>query len=391
VRVRKVVIEKADRLYQLPPDPMAYLQSERRRTLPRRVTTLDLATFAWPLTLESSTIPSSSLAPASNDEIASLKDEIAAWCQSYHGAKIDPEKEIFIGGSVSTLLYLVALAFVDSGDIVFVPSLGVPHYRRVTGAVGGETLRYDVSAKNNWLPSFDRVTSRAGRVARVLFLNSPHNPTGAELDNGTVTDLVWLAGKENVLLVNDASHSTLSGHKSVSLMSVTGGKHVGIELYSIPRTFGTPSIPLGFAVGNKDAIAGLISAAQVVPQVTNSWMISLAREAIRSRTDRIEPVRRHIAQSRAAVMTLCETLELEPVGYQSIPFVWAKIEGRKPASALAATLFRRSRILVTPGSAFGDNGEGHIRFSLTAESGVVESAHQRIAKKLSLLNLVERS
>jgi LL-diaminopimelate aminotransferase len=391
VRVRKVVIEKADRLYQLPPDPMAYLQSERRRTRPRRIPTLDLASFHWPFTFENSTIQSTALTPANDEELDSLKHEIAEWFQSYHGAKIDPDKEIFIGGSVSTLLYLVALAFVDSGDIVFVPSLGIPLYRRVTGAVGGETLRYDISAKNNWLPSFDRVTSRAGRVARVLFLNSPHNPTGAELDNGVLTDLVWLAGKENVLLVNDASHAAISGRKSVSLMSVSGGKQTGIELYSFPRTFGTPSIPLGFAVGNKDAIAGLRSAGQVVPQVIYSWMISMANEAIRSRTNRLEEVRRQIMQSRSSAISLCETLDLEPAGYPSIPFVWAKIEGRRPASALAATLFRRSRVLVTPGSAFGENGEGYIRFSLTADSNTIESARQRIAKKLTLLNLVERS
>jgi aspartate/methionine/tyrosine aminotransferase len=391
VRIRKVVIEKADRLYQLPPDPMAYLQSERRRTLPRRITTLDLATFNWPIAFDNGAVPSAGLVPASEAELAGVKEEIAAWFQSNHGTKIDPDKEIFVGGSVSTLLYLAALAFVDSGDLVFVPSLGVPHYRRVTGAVGGEALRYEISAKNNWLPSFDRITSRAGRVARVLFLNSPHNPTGAELDTRIMSDLVWLAGKENVLLVNDASHSALSGHRTVSLMSISDGKQVGIELYSIPRTFGIPSIPLGFAIGNKDAIAGLKAAIQVVPQVIYSWMISMAREAIHSRTDRLDPVRRQIAQSRAAIISLCETLELEPAGYQTIPFLWAKIDGRRPSSALAATLFRRSRVLVTPGSAFGDNGEGHIRFSLTAEPDVIESARQRIAKKLTLLKLVERS
>jgi LL-diaminopimelate aminotransferase len=119
-------------------------------------------------------------------------------------------------------------------------------------------------------------------------------------------------------------------------------------------------------------------------------MIAMTREAMHSRSDNLEPIKKRMAHSRAAALSLCEALSLEPAGYQSIPFLWAKIEGRRASSALASLLFRRSRILVTPGIAFGDAGEGYVQFSLTADPDAYTFAKERIQKKLSILKLVER-
>ena len=149
------------------------------------------------------------------------------------------------------------MAFIDHGDITFVPGLGLPTYRRVVAACGGEPVAYSVMSKDNWKPNFERVGTRLGRVARVMFVNTPHNPTGAELDEKEMADLVWLASKENIMIINDAAYQNISERKSTSLLSITGGRKVGVEVGSFAYHFGLPSMPLSFVVGNPEIISGL--------------------------------------------------------------------------------------------------------------------------------------
>lgn len=381
--VKKVVIDKANRLYQLPPDIQSFVPTERRPSLIRKTEVLDLATFVWPVGLEQDRLQEhAGLRVASQERLNNLKEELAGWFLTYHGAKIEPSKEIFIGGSISSLIFTIALAFIDNGDIAFVPELGIPLYRRVTTACGGEPVSYSISHKNDWMPDFERVHTRLGRVARILFLNSPHNPTGAELSDKDMTDLVWLAGRENIIVVNDAAYAAISSRKQASLMSINGGKRVGVEVYSFAYHFGLPPVPFGFVVGNREIISGVKLASQMVPSFIPEYYVDLALTAIRRfPNDSLKDVRVTITRHSAEVVRLLNMLGLEKSGFDTVPFIWAKIERRRQATTAASLLYRRSRILVVPGTAFGDTGEGFLRFSLTVPPASYSAAVERIKRR----------
>ena len=215
--IKKVVIDKANRLYQWPPEINSFIPSLPKPSLLKKNQPVDLASFSWPVLDKQQFSPPESLQAADQEQINGLKEELAGWFQSYHGVKIDPLKEIYIGGSISSLLFSIALAFVDNGDIAFVPDLGIPLYRRVITACGGEPVTYSITQKNDWLPDFERIHTSLGRIAGVLFLNSPHNPTGAELREKDLVDLIWLAGRENIMVVNDAAYGAVSDRKHTSL------------------------------------------------------------------------------------------------------------------------------------------------------------------------------
>lgn len=381
--VKKVVIDKANRLYQLPPDIDSFVPAEPRRSLVRKTEVLDLASFAWPSGDEHG-LPEgeAGLQAASRERLDNLKEELAGWFYTYHGAKIDPSKEIFLGGRISSLMFTIALAFVDNGDIAFVPEVGIPLYRRVTTACGGETVSYSVSPKNDWLPDFERIHTRLGRVAGILFVNSPHNPTGAELSEKNMADLVWLAGRENIIVVNDAAYAAISGRKQVSLMSVNGGKRVGVEVYSFAYHFGLPAVPFGFVVGNREIITGAKLAARLVSTFIPDSYVDLALRGIRQfPNDLLRETRAAMAGNSAEGAKLLSMLGLEKAGFDAVPFIWAKIERRRQAATATALLYRRSRILAIPGTAFGDTGEGFLRFSLTAPAALYSAAVQRLRKK----------
>jgi len=386
--VKKTVIEKADRLYQLPPDIFSFVRTDRKQPLLRKTPLIDLGRFHWPIepTSEGSTVSLSATA----DSLDRLREGLAEWFQAQHGVRINPQKELFIGAGISTLLYQLSLAFIDSGDIAFVPNAGLPLYRGITSACGGEPIGYPVSAKNGWRPDLDKINSRLGRAGRVLFLNSPHNPSGVELTSGELEEIVWLAGRENLIVINDAAYQSVSGRKIASLLSVTGGKKNGAEVYSFSYLLGLPPGPFGFVVGNREIISSLEQTTRLLPHRVSNEFAEMATAALRQFPgEGLMMVRKRLQQSLAAADQFLEKLSLERVGADAVPFLWARIERRRQSVTAATVLYRRSRVLLAPGQAFGDNGEGFLRLSLTAPADDFRKGCDRIKGKLRLMKLGE--
>jgi len=389
--VKKVIIEKANRLYQLPPDLLSFTRHEKKQTLLKKTPIIDLARFDWPVRMDSDRTPKAEeFRAAGPEQIAALKEDLAGWYRDVHGAKLNPIHEIFIGGSIAQSVFGLALAFIDNGDIAFVPDLGLPLYRKVITACGGEAVGYSVSHKRVWQPDFERVRTRLGRVARLLFVNSPHNPTGAELSLKDLDDLVWMASRENIVIVNDAAYQSLSGRPVASLLAIKGGRKIGVEVGSFSYGFGLPALPFGFVAGSREVIAGLEATVGLIRPYIPSYYVSLAREAIRKYpTEGLKAARELVAGSEAEAGKFMNTLGLEPAGMDSVPFAWARIEKRARARRAARTLYRRGRILVVPGNAFGENGQGFFRLSLTAGAEAYRTAAERLKRKRNLLETEE--
>ena len=392
MRVKRVVIDKAIRLQQSPPDILSTLQSLNRRSLLKKQELIDLASFNWPIAFDKDQLPKPNrLGRANDDDLRQLREAVADWMFHQHRVKLNPEKEIYIGGSVPHLLFTIGLAFLDPGDVTFVPDLADPLYRRTVIACGAEPVGYAVAGKDNWLPRFDLLSSRLGRVARLLFINSPHNPTGARLTEKHLSELVWLAARENIIVVNDAQFQSLSNEPSVSLLTAEGGKRVGVEVYSLPCLLGIPEMPLGCIVGNKEVIAGVRAASSMLANYVTAHSIDLALEAIHKfPAEPLLAARKQIQQSAMRAERIFESLSLENAGQPNVPFLWAKITRHRSSLATARFMQRRGRVLVAPGSTFGNNGEGYLRFSLTATPADYQKAAVRLKNRIGLLSKEEK-
>jgi len=384
--VKKVIIDKASRLYQMAPDILDFVQPENRYRLLKRPELLDLGSFVWPLAYDTQSPPDAdSLRPASSERLNNLKEEIAGWIATCHHVGSITEKEIFVGGSITSLIHALSFAYLDNGDIAFVPGLGIPLYRQAVTACGGEPVSYAVAPGNTWHPSLERVQTRLGRIARLLFVNSPHNPTGAVLGEKEMSDLVWLASRENILIINDAAYQGIAAHLPTSLLSVPGGKKVGVEVYSIPYQFGLPSVPLGFVVGNREVIRGLKTTSRLMPHHIPDYFVTIALQAIRRfPSETLVNQRNEFRRISAEANRLLERLSLERSGFDTVPFIWARITRRGNSVTAARTLLRRHRILVVPGTGFGETGQGYLRFSLTAGYQRFVDAASRVSKKMKL-------
>lgn len=386
--IKKVIIDKANRIYQQPPSLFAFKDDKTRPKLISKIKPLDLGSLRWNLSNDLITDKDNNklaVTAASENDISNLKAAIVEWMESQYKVTLNPKKEIFITTGISQTIYNLAFAFVDPGDVVFVPELGLPAYRSAITSFGGEAVSYGMNYKNNWLPNLEPVYNRLGRVARILILNSPHNPTGVSLNDSELDKLIFTASKEHVLIINDAAYQSLDQRKTSSLLSAKQAKKVGLELYSFSYNFGLPKIPFGFAIGNRDIIHGLKQAERFHQNFIPKLYVEMALEAIRKYpSENLTGLSNTFKKNRASVIPLLDLLDLELSGYETIPFVWAKIDKRTSSTYLASQLYRRSRILVVPGSAFGDSGEGFLRISLTAETEEYKEACERIKKKIKI-------
>jgi len=389
--VKKVVIEKADRVYQLPPPLFTSLHKERDKTLLKKTDILNFAKFSWSVPTESELVlDAQGLRPAEDSKLQTLKEELSRWFEKHQGVQLRPDKEVYLGSGIRNLILNIGLAFIDRGELVFVPELGYPHYRRTVAACGGDSVNYGVSTKSDWWPDFKNVLSPIGRIARMLFLNSPHNPTGVVLEDKELNQLITIASKENVMIINDAAYQSLNESKTMSFLSAKGGQKTGVEIHSFSYTFGLPSLPFGFVAGHSEIINGLNQISQLSPQPILNFYCDLAIAAIRKfPNESLKKVRRQISSSRAEAVKLIDLLNLEQSGRHSAPFVWAKISGRRRSATAANILYHAGKIVAVPGTEFGESGEGYLRFSLTVPPETYIAARERISRRKRLFSLTE--
>jgi aspartate/methionine/tyrosine aminotransferase len=381
--IKKVVLDKADRFYHFPFDLEDFLPKQRLVKIDRRLSIIDLAHFNWPIKGNHNQYSGNSVEVAGRDDLLKLKKGLADWLRSEHNISVDPYREIYIGHGIRRIIFDLCLGFVEYGDIALVPEPGLPIYRRHIIAAGGVPVSYSMSDRTNYKPSFKKMAPNLSKTAKIMILNNPHNPVGTALDETDIGDLVRTASKENTFIVNDAAYCSLGEEKYISIFSIPGGNKVALEIFSIPLALGTTHLPFGFAIGAPEIIAGLESIGKSTGTYIPGFLIDMALKAVGNYpSGDLNAAKKKIGQSRLAAKEMAEKIGWKIIGGNSSPFVWLRIPGRRHSSAYASAILRRRKIIVLPGNAFGDSGEGFLRLSLTATPEDYRLAAERMSKGL---------
>jgi len=386
--IKKVVLDKADRLYHFPFDIEDFLPKRTIAAGEKRMPIIDLAHFNWPVINYPLSNEIYSLEMAGPEDLTELKEAISSWLKSEYKIAVDPRKEIYIGQGIHRMIFDLYLAFVELGDIVLCPEPGMPFYRRMAIAVGGVPVTYPISSKSGYKPSTLTLSSSLGKSAKVLILNNPNNPFGTLLDDTDMTEIIRIASKQNAFVVNDAAYCSLARENYRPLRSFPGGSKVGLELFSFSFTFGLPYLPFGFAIGAPEVISGLRTIGKTLGAYFPKLWAKTAIEGIASYpSSELKNSLKKIDNARLAAEQFIYKIGGQAVGEKSSPFTWMKLNSRSQSSAIAASLLRRRRLLTLPGTAFGETGEGYLRLSLTASPEDYQEAIVRLSKKISIRSL----
>lgn len=363
--IKRLVLEKADRVYHLPPALDDFLpRKERKMLLGREV--LDLARIVWPSDEDASTA-SGDQCPADSEEITRLAEKTAAWYQQRFGIVLNPNRELFIGGSIRQMLNLLGLAFFNPGDVVLVPDPGVWHYRAAAALASAQTIPYTLTERNHFKPAPTVLAGNLARLAKAIIINSPHNPSGAVLSQEDFSGILHLARRENLMLILDQAFEGLAeANRPASFYALPGGRKTAVEFYSYRYNMGAAGPSIGFAVGQPGFVAGLARMAGIFNFCPSRRQVATALAACAKSEANIAALQKRITRNRNQADEICRRLQALPAGERTSPFYWAKLRGRKQSRHFCRRLYLRSGILAVPGAAFGENGEGFVRLCLTA-------------------------
>jgi len=309
--------------------------------------------------------------------LPALRNAISEFYKNKFSVVTDPEDEVLpLMGSKEGIMH-ISMAFLNEGDQVLIPNPGYPTYTSVTKLVGAEPLFYNLSAAHNWQPNYEELEAQDLTNVKIMWVNYPHMPTGTNATLETFEKLVAFGKKHHILIINDNPYSFILNDKPVSILQVEGSKDIALELNSLSKTFNMSGWRVGMVLGN----AGYINEILKVKSNMDSGMFygiqKGAIEALQLSDNWFTVQNKIYKERRALIWQLADKLGTTYDRNATGLFVWAKIpEGKKAVEVTDAVLYEKD-IFITPGTIFGSQGEGYIRFSLCVTTAVIKEAISR--------------
>ncbi|WP_188065971.1 aminotransferase class I/II-fold pyridoxal phosphate-dependent enzyme [Brevibacillus brevis] len=299
---------------------------------------------------------------------AAFREEVAHWYQYRFGVELAPDGEVHsLMGSQDGLAHF-ALAWTDPGDIVLVPDPGYPIYEGSLHLAGAVPYRMPLRAENEFLPKLTDIPEEIAARATFMILNYPNNPVSAVATLAFFEEVVAFAKRFDIIVVHDLAYSEMvfDGYQAPSFLQVPGAKEVGIEFNSFSKSFNMAGCRIAYVVGNADIIKPLAIVKSNIDYGVFLPVQQMAIEALRKdRESGGENTVAPVYQERRDVLLGA----LAKAGW-SIPspkatmFVWAAVPNGWTSREFAFALLEQAGVVVVPGSAFGEEGEGYVRIAL---------------------------
>jgi len=397
--MRKVLVEKAERLEKIPPHPLFDIDRALKRLDKKGVEIIDLGRFdpalplpdsvqkIFPLFSQDASRSNSTFAQDKEifgypeaEEILKLKELFSFWFKKRYGIFLNPKTEIYFYSGKRQTLAQLALFFINPGDKVYVAEPSLQLYKGCALLADGEIEILPLLERNDYLPNLNLLKDKNKDRGKFFFLNYPHNPTGSLADLFFYKELVEVALKNNIRVVQDASYNEIyfEEYQPQSLLQVEGGKRVGVELHSLSTGTGLSGIDCGFLVGNKEIIFGLESQSKLFNQRQNRFILKLVEALLEEYEVIIDRNREEYKVRRDVMMELLLGLGWRSRKPKATPFFWAQIPGRYSSLGFCRMLLRRTGVLASPGIEYGGYGEGFIRLSLNQPIEKLKQAGERI-------------
>ena len=307
---------------------------------------------------------------SSSKGIPRLRKAISNWYEEKFNVSIDPEEEAIVTiGSKEGLAHL-ALATLNHGDSVIVPSPAYPIHPYGAVIAGAEIIYIKVEDDNDlFFSSLDTAINNSWPTPKMIIANFPSNPTTRCVDINFLKELVRIAKKYNIYLVHDIAYADIvfDGYKAPSILQVAGAKDIAVEFYTLSKSYNMPGWRIGFMCGNKKLVNALSRIKSYMDYGTYTPLQVGAIAALEGPQECVDEIRKMYKNRRD---TLCKGLN--DIGLSIIPpkatmFVWCEIPQKyKSLGSLefSKMLLKETNVAVSPGIGFGKHGDNFVRFSL---------------------------
>lgn len=312
-----------------------------------------------------------------------LKEAVAEFYQREYGVELDPDREVAVlfGGKVG--LVEISQCFLNPGDTALVPDPGYPDYWSGIAMAQAKMVMMPLLERNQFLPDYNQISKENWEQAKLMFLNYPNNPTAGVATTEFFAETIRQAEQHDVLVVHDFAYGAIGfdGQKPISFLQLPGAKEVGIEVYTLSKTYNMAGWRIAFAVGNAEVI-------ESINLIQDHFYVSLFGAIQEAATVAL-------TSSQQCVNELVETYEsrrnvfisrLQELGVEWIHapkgsfFCWLPVPEGLGSQEFADLLLEQEHVAVAPGIGFGASGDGYIRVGLlTTEERLIEAA-ERMAR-----------
>jgi aspartate/methionine/tyrosine aminotransferase len=316
-----------------------------------------------------------------------LRRAIANWYQKKFGVALDPDKEVLpLIGSKEGIAHL-SLAYLNNDDIALVPNPAYPvHFNGVIMA-GGILYNIPISPENHFLPDLNSVPKEVVKMAKLMFISYPHNPTGAVCDIHFFERVVeWARGK-NIIVAHDLTYSDIvfDGYKAPSFLQVKGSRDFGIEFHTLSKSYNMAGWRIGFVVGNAEILKTLAKTKSYLDFGIFRAVQEAATAALEGPQDFVTDMVKLYKERRDVLVDGLNAIGWKTEKPKATFYVWTKIPPK--FSALTALEFATLMVdeigvAVAPGTGFGEYGEGFVRFALVEPVERIKTALGKIKQFL---------
>ena len=302
---------------------------------------------------------------------------VAAWYKNRFGVTLDPAREVLaLIGSKEGIAHIPE-AFVNPGDYVLASDPGYPIYKTSTLFAEGKCYQMPLLEENSFLPDYDAIPKDVVSGAKLMFIGYPNNPTGAVAPMKFFNETVEFAKNNELIVVHDNAYSEISydGYIAPSFLQTSGAMDVCIETHSLSKTYNMTGWRIGMAVGNADLIGAF---GRVKTNIDSGAFDSIQRAAIVALTGPQDCVAHACSiyqERRVALVAGLQSLGFTVHIPKATFYVWMNVNN---SVEFTQRMINEAGIVVTPGTGFGPNGEGYVRFAITRPVDRINEAIARM-------------
>ncbi|UOQ48536.1 pyridoxal phosphate-dependent aminotransferase [Gracilibacillus caseinilyticus] len=310
-----------------------------------------------------------------------LKQAIADFYQREYQVDVDPETEIAIMFGSKTGLVEINQCLLNPHDKVLVPDPGYPDYMSGVALSNAEAVHMPLREENEFLPDYEEIAEQDLEEAKLMFLNYPNNPTAATATKDFFDETIEMAEKYEICVVHDFAYGAIGfDEKPQSFLQSPGAKNVGVEMYTLSKTYNMAGWRVAFAVGNPSVISAL-------ELIHDHYYVSIfgaiqaaTKAALDNGQESIRSLNRVYGERRDAFLEEAANIGWHGGSASGSFFVWMPVADGHSSESFAKLLLEKTHVVVAPGNGFGDEGEGYVRIGLLEKPERLREACKRIDK-----------
>lgn len=309
-----------------------------------------------------------------------LKKAVTEFYKREYNVELDPEKEVAVLFGAKTGLVEISQCLLNPGDLALLPDPGYPDYMSGIALANANTAYMPLLKENNFLPNYADISDAVLNQAKLMFLNYPNNPTSATATKSFFDKTIEVARKHNICVIHDFAYGAIGydGVKPQSFLQSEGAKDIGVEMYTMSKTYNMAGWRVGFAVGNSSVIESLnLIQDHLYVSLFGAIQKAAEKALVGDQTD-VDNLVKTYAGRRDRFINKLHQIGWKVDAPKGTFFVWLPVPKGYTSEQFSALLLEKAHVVVAPGNGFGETGEGYVRVGLLDSEERLEEAVERI-------------